>query len=237
MNQDERRFSYQQDQKMRSQSDRISRSLPYPSRVEVCGGIASGKTTFAILMKRMGFSVLLEDFQTNPFLEAFYSDPLRYTFETEISFILQHYHQIKKDQVNSKVNICDFSFFLDLAYAEIGLGGSKLKAFQAIHDEIKGDLPVPALLVHLDCDAKKELRRVRNRGRVIEESVNIGFLEKLNKAVKRQVVNISGKTKVISIDSAQKNFVKDEAVKQELMKLVSDSLQETLGRKFYRKRE
>ena len=207
------------------------------SRIEVCGGVASGKTSFADLMNHLGFNTLLENFQINPFLKDFYSDAAKYTFETEISFILQHYHQIKKEQIDSKVNICDFSLFLDLAYAEIGLEGSKLKVFLRVFDEIKTELPPPALLVYLNCDAKAELTRIRSRGRVIEESVNLEFLEKLNKAVERQVANISGKTKVVSIDSAQKDFVKDEAVKQELMKLVSDSLQETLGRKFSRKRE
>ncbi len=206
-------------------------------RVDVCGGIASGKTTFANLMDRVGFNRLVEKFQINPFLKDFYSDAAKYTFETEISFILQHYHQIKKEQVTSKINICDFSFLLDFAYAEIGLKGSKLKAFQSIHDEIKRELPPPALLVHLNCDAKTELQRVRIRGRAIEESVSLEFLKKLNKAVERQVAYISGKTKVVSIDSAQKNFVKDEAVKQELMKLILGSLEETLGRKFSRKRE
>jgi deoxyadenosine/deoxycytidine kinase len=211
--------------------------LPYTLRIEVCGGMASGKTTFVNLTKFIGFNRLLEKFRINPFWKAFHSDPLKYTFETEISFILQHYHQIKEKEVNSKINICDFSFFLDLAYAEIGLQGTKLKAFYTIYEEIKHDLPLPSLLVHLKCDAETELQRVHNRGRTIEESVTLKFLETLNEAVERQVAHAKEKIKVISIDSAQKNFVKDEAVKQELMKLVSDSLQETLGRKFSRKRE
>ena len=193
-------------------------------RIEVCGGIASGKTTFAILLRRMGFNTLLEYFQINPFLEDFYLDPIKYTFETEISFILQHYHQIKKEQIDSKPNVCDFSFLLDLAYAEIGLQDSKLKAFRVVHEEIKRDLPPPTLVVYLDCDAKTESQRVRSRGRVIEESVNLEFLEKLNKAVARQVENARGKLKVITIDSAQKTFVDDETVKRELLKLVSNTL-------------
>ena len=204
-------------------------------RIEVCGGIASGKTTFAVLMKRTGFNTLLENFQINPFLEAFYSNPIKFTFETEISFILQHYHQIKKEQVNGKINICDFSFLLDLAYAQIGLQGTKLKAFYTIHDEIKRDLPTPALIVHLNCDPRIELRRIRSRGRSIEESINIEFLERLNKAVERQVKNARGKLKVITIDSAEKNFVDDEKVKQELMKFVSESLQENWERRIDRR--
>ena len=31
----------------------------------------------------------------NPFWEAFYTDPSAYTFETEITFLLQHYHFAK----------------------------------------------------------------------------------------------------------------------------------------------
>jgi deoxyadenosine/deoxycytidine kinase len=222
---------------MKNRADGISSEQATNLRFEVCGGIASGKTTFATLMKRLGFNVLLENFQINPFLKDFYSNAVKYTFETEISFILQHYHQIKKEQVDSKINVCDFSFLLDLAYAEIGLKGSKLKAFRNIHDEIKRDLPLPALLVHLNCDAKTELQRVRTRGRAIEESVSLEFLKKLNKAVERQVRNARGKSKVITVDSAQENFVDDETVKQQLMKLVLNSLPETMGRKFSRKRE
>ena len=58
--------------------------------VEVCGGIASGKTTFASLMTRIGIDLIpiFEDFKKSPFWEAFYRNPGKYIFETEISFIL-----------------------------------------------------------------------------------------------------------------------------------------------------
>lgn len=198
--------------------------MSYPQRIEICGGIASGKTTFAILMRSIGTEAILENFQTNPFWEDFYSNPAKYTFETEISFMLQHYHQIKKEHVDDKVNVCDFSFILDNAYADIGLQGSKLKAFQAVYNEIKSELPPPALVVHLKCDADIELERIRKRGRAVEGSINIDFLKSLNEAVSFRVQKIQGRTRVISIDSAKKNFAEDESVKSELLELVSESL-------------
>jgi deoxyadenosine/deoxycytidine kinase len=175
-------------------------------------------------MNRLGFITLLENFQINPFLKDFYSDAVKYAFETEISFILQHYHQIKREHADCRVNICDFSFVLDLAYAEIGLRDTKLKAFQTISTEIERDLPPPALLIHLKCDASIELGRIRNRGRAIEESINLEFLEKLNKAVERHVENAQRRLKVITIDSAKNDFANDEAVKQEMLALVSECL-------------
>lgn len=199
-------------------------NIQYTARIEVCGGIASGKTTFANLMRHIGFETILENFQTNPFWQAFYSDPVKYTFETEISFMLQHYHQIKKGQVNDKITICDYSFFLDIAYAEIGLQGSKLKTFYTVYNEIRNELARPALLVYLNCDAETELKRIRNRGRDVEKAIDLKFLYTLNKAVEYQATNARKEINVISIDSAKKNFVDDESVKKELLDLVSEFL-------------
>ena len=215
---------------MKNQTDDILIEQPISLRVDVCGGIASGKTTFTLLMKRMGFITLLENFEINPFLKEFYLDPFKYAFETEISFILQHYHQIKKEELYGKINVCDFSFFLDLAYAEIGLHGTKLEAFRTIHDEIRRDLPPAVLLIHLDCNAEKELRRIRSRGRTIEESINLEYLEKLNVTVERQVETARRELKVLTIDSAIKDFANNEITKREVIKLVSESLQDILGK-------
>ncbi|HRP37690.1 MAG TPA: deoxynucleoside kinase, partial [Candidatus Dojkabacteria bacterium] len=44
-------------------------------RIEICGGIASGKTTLANLLARLDIEPILENFQTNPFWQAFYNDP------------------------------------------------------------------------------------------------------------------------------------------------------------------
>lgn len=207
---------------MQAHKNRLSEC---PLRIEVCGGIASGKTTFANLMTRIGMSTILENFQTNPFWEAFYSEPGKYIFETEVSFTLQHYHQIKKEHVNNKISICDFSFSLDMAYAEIGLKDSKLKAYHTVYEEIKKELPPPVLLIYLNCDAQAELDRIRKRGRAVEDSINIEFLKTLNSAVEDQVANAQkNKIKVISIDSAKKNFADNESVKQEMIELVSDTV-------------
>jgi deoxyadenosine/deoxycytidine kinase len=110
--------------------------------VEVCGGIAAGKTTFASLMKRLDLEPIFEDFKKSPFWKAFYCNPGKYIFETEASFILLHYHQIKKalDSTKGDKVICDFSFLLDLAYAKMGLTDTKLKAFECVLDEIKEDI-------------------------------------------------------------------------------------------------
>jgi deoxyadenosine/deoxycytidine kinase len=186
-------------------------------RIEVCGGIASAKTTVAVLLQRLGFTPIFENFEASPFLDAFYHDPARYTFETEVSFLLQHYHQIKKESVPDIGSACDFSMILDLAYARMGLNGTKLHAFSAVYEEVERELGYPLLLVHLKCDAETQLGRIRSRSREIEASITIEFLEKLNNAVETEVVAAQQDMEVISIDSAAIDFANDEAAKREVV--------------------
>jgi deoxyadenosine/deoxycytidine kinase len=200
-------------------------SPPVNSLIEVCGGIASGKTTFAKIFQRIGCKTIFENFRTNPFWEAFYSDPISYAFETEITFTLQHYHQIKKAQSNNKINVCDFSFLLDLAYADIGLKGSRLDTFIKVYEEIRKELPPPALIIYLKCDAGTELDRIQRRGRVEEKLINFEFLASLNDALEKRVREVKDDLKIISIDSAAKNFVDNENTIQEILKRITETLQ------------
>src|SRR5258708_34419241 len=93
--------------------------------IEVCGVIASGKTSVATALQDM-IHAEFEEFSKNPFFEAFYQDPSRNAFETELTFALQHYHQIKVSASDVPAVCFDFSPELDLAYANLNLEGERL---------------------------------------------------------------------------------------------------------------
>jgi hypothetical protein len=131
---------------MRKATDRIQ-DLKHSLRIEVRGGIASGKTTLATLLQHAGIDTALENFQTNPFWEASYRDPIRHALETEVTFLLQHYHQIKVSGATAKVFARDFSLLLDLAYANVTLHGSKRQTFLAVYKEVVKDLATTAIIL------------------------------------------------------------------------------------------
>lgn len=186
-------------------------------RIEVCGGIASGKTTLATLLKCLSFEPILENFPKNPFWEAFYQDPVQHAFETEVTFLLQHYHQIKAARTSEKSFACDFSLFLDMAYATVTLKDSKLKTFLVVQEEVMREVGPPDLLVHLQCGAATELERIRRRGRAVEETITLEYLAQLNDAVALQVSNIGEQIRVLTIDSEHLNFADDQKIQQKLV--------------------
>ena len=193
-------------------------------RVEICGGIASGKTTLATLLGEQGLHTVFENFQSSPFLEAFYLSPQRYSFETEVTFLLQHYHQIKITNPKSSSFICDYSLYLDIAYATVTLTRTQLKAFKAVYQEIRSEIYIPKLLIKLECSAEVELKRIHNRKRSFEQNIKVDFLQNLNQAIDNTVKNFGRETSVININSEKLDFASNKEDKDFVISVINEKL-------------
>jgi deoxyguanosine kinase len=193
-------------------------------RVEICGGIAAGKTTFAMLMHGAGTETVFENFKNNPFWQPFYTNPGKYIFETEVTFLLQHYHDIKRGLEKKNNFICDFSFYIDLAYAQMGLQGNRLKIFENVLEETLLEVKTPSVIVHLACDPHIQYERIMKRGRTEESSITVDFLKTLDDKISENLTLLNNEVKVIKIDSGKKNFVSDDHIKNELIKEVKSSI-------------
>lgn len=197
---------------------------PHVQRIEICGGVASGKTTLATLLRTSGISGIFENFHQNPFWKLFYENPSEYAFETEVTFLLQHYSQVKVESFGQGRFACDFSFLQDEAYADVNLAGGRLQAFQRVYEEVIKELAAPALLVHLECSAEEELRRIRRRARAEEGGVQMTYLDALNRTIKRMVANTKGTTAVLRIDSEANDFAHDKECQRRTTEAVLGAL-------------
>lgn len=194
------------------------------SRIEICGGIASGKTTLANLLGRLDINSILESFQTNPFWRAFYVDPVGTAFETEITFLLQHYHQIKTARKSENLIASDFSIYLDLAYAYVTLPQDKREIFLSVYREVEKELGAPGLLIHLKCDPKIELKRIRERGREVENSITIEYLQQINTQLEKILNEKTRLHQLLVIDSGLLDFAHEEDVKQSVLDQIDATL-------------
>ena len=194
-------------------------------RIEICGGIASGKTSLTKLLASKNIAIpIYENFELNPFWKPFYENPGKYIFETEISFTLQHYHEIKK-QNDTNLLICDYSLLLDHAYAMIGLSNKKLELYLQLLQEIYNDISTPELIIYLKCNANEELNRIKNRNRSAEANIELSFLELLNDAINK---NVKKENKILTIDSEKYNFVDNENDKKYIINLIKDEINSLL---------
>jgi deoxyguanosine kinase len=183
--------------------------------LEICGGIASGKTTLARLLRRASFKPVLEEFQRNPFLGAFYEDPDRYAIETELGFLLQHLHSIKKSAVGHRVSACDFSFILDHAYAKVTLPKKHQRQFEALLNWLIGQIGEAPLVVYLKCPPTVELERIRRRGRAWERGISKAYLASIDNQLLKLLRTT--KSKVLLLDSHKNDFAADRKVQRQVL--------------------
>lgn len=174
-------------------------------RVEICGNIASGKTTLCQGLAKKEFQPLYEEFQKNPFFEDFYIDPAAYSFETEVTFLLQHYHSIKKQKASPQL-ATDYSFLLDMAYADVNLSGSRLNIFFEILQELQLELGLPSRIIHLICPDEVLLKRIIKRSRDAETTITIDYLNSLSRAISLRVKQFSTQIPTLTIDSNAIDF-------------------------------
>jgi deoxyadenosine/deoxycytidine kinase len=192
--------------------------------IEICGGIAYGKTTLAHLAKQLGITPILEDFQANPFYSAFYQDPAQFAFETELTFSLQHYHQVKRAR-NADIGFCtDFSPYLDMAYSSITLAGKQLETFRNVYKQIRHEVPPPTLLIHLECEPKIALSRIKRRGRSAELGIQLSYLQDLDNALKDIVIDAEAETTVLRMNSDHFDFANNEADEKRVVEIIKQTL-------------
>ena len=189
-------------------------------RIEICGGIASGKTTLASALKEHcpNYGIVLENAFSGGFLEDFYQDPKYYAYETQIFFLLQHMHQIKVEQLKNLSLFCDFSLEQDYAYAENNLNSEEWESFREIYRRSESQVKKPSIIIFLECPTEILLKRIATRGRVSELGIDRSYLDTTVFHLKSRLNSQS--TKVITIDSSKYDF--REA--KDVFRLFSDSL-------------
>ena len=187
--------------------------------VEGCIGV--GKTTAATLLSSeiFGATLLLEDFEKHPFLNDFYSNP-QYTFETELNFLLIHYHQIIKllDE-RPKMIISDFSLYKDLMFAEANMDNSdELRIFRDLYEYLIRRIPVPNNIICLYADIELVYKRVLQRNRRSEKSITKDYLYKINRFYDSLFSDFERKgITTVKIDMNKNDFVANPQLISELI--------------------
>ena len=143
------------------------------------GCIAAGKSTTArLIAQRLGWTFLLEETEFHSFLSDFYTDPERYALETELEFVLLHYHQLH--HFGSALRfITDFSPVKDLVFAKMNLSGEDLDVFERLYQSLVRRLEKPTVTVYLDVPIEELMRRVHVRGRPYELTIPKAYVQNL----------------------------------------------------------
>ncbi|MCC6917366.1 deoxynucleoside kinase [Nitrosomonas sp.] len=147
------------------------------------GPIGAGKTSLARNMAtRLNYSLVLEQPEANPFLEKFYRDMPRHNLSTQLFFLVQRMQQLRlMEQENSfsRSVVSDFLFEKDQLFADVTLSEPEHGLYRQIREHMPISAPKPDLVIYLQAAPEILIRRIKQRGNVLEQRISEDYLRRL----------------------------------------------------------
>ena len=177
------------------------------------GNIGAGKTSFCEhLHREYKCSLVLEQFDDNPFLPYFYQDRERYAFPVELFFMTERYKQMEdtlmQPDLFAPFTVSDYFFTKSLLFAQNNLVASEYKLFQKMFSALEASFPKPEILVYFHRDVDILMDLISRRGRSYEKLIRKDYLKEIQDTYFDYFRNIVSYP-VIIIDLNTIDFVKD----------------------------
>ena len=180
--------------------------------IGVAGNIGSGKTTLTgMLSRHYGWTPRYEEVTYNPFLEDYYKDIPRWSFNLEIYFLTQRLKDIIEISKCEGTVIQDRTIFEGVYifvannYALGNLSKRDYDAYMDLFNVVMQSLKKPDLLIYLKCSVPHLVSQIQKRGRAYEQSISLEYLTGLNDRYER-FINGLYDGEVLTIDADSLDF-------------------------------
>ncbi|HEX2868449.1 MAG TPA: deoxynucleoside kinase [Ignavibacteriales bacterium] len=181
--------------------------------IAIEGVIGAGKTSLARkLAEKIRANLVLEQFEQNPFLEKFYGDRKRYSFQTQMFFLVNRFKQLQQlDQENlfSQFLVSDYIFDKDRIFAYLNLEGDELKLYETLFPLLYRDLRKPDLVVFLQSSLDRLMYNIKKRNRRIERNITRSYIEELSEAYNNFFFKYNS-TPLLIVNTTEIDFVHNE---------------------------
>ncbi len=177
--------------------------------IAVAGNIGSGKTTLTrILGKQFNWDTHFEDVDDNPYLNDFYSDMQRWSFNLQIYFLNSRFSQTIDIRKSDKTVIQDRTIYED-AYIfapnlhSMGLMSTRdFENYYTLFNLMVSLIQPPDLTIYLRASVPTLVNQIQKRGRKYENSIRLDYLKRLNERYESWIETYKdGKLLIIDADS------------------------------------
>jgi deoxyadenosine/deoxycytidine kinase len=177
--------------------------------IAIAGNIGSGKTTLtSLLSKHYKWDPHYEDVDDNPYLNDFYQDMQRWSFNLQIYFLNSRFNQILDIRKSGKDVIQDRTIYED-AYIfapnlhSMGLMTTRdFENYFTLFNLISSLIEPPDLLIYLRASIPTLVSQIQKRGRKYENSIRLDYLKRLNERYEAWVESYHlGKMLIVDADN------------------------------------
>ena len=198
--------------------------------IAIAGNIGAGKTTLTkILSKHFGWLPHFEDVENNPYLNDFYEDMPRWSFNLQVYFLNSRFRQIVEIQKGEEVVIQDRTIHEDAMIFAPNLHAMGLMStrdfdnYTKLFETISSLIRPPDLLIYLRATVPTLVNQIQKRGRDYEDNLRLDYLRRLNEYYEKWIGTYKeGRLLIIDVDNV--NFAEDDEAKAQIIERVNAEL-------------
>lgn len=175
--------------------------------IGIAGNIGSGKTTLTrLLSEHYGWKPKYESVTYNPYLEDYYKDIERWSYNLETYFLAQRFQDLVEISRSEDVIIQDRTIlegvhiFVANNKAMGNLSDRDYNTYMQLFELMMSMVREPDLLIYLRSSVPSLVSKIQKRGRDYEKSISIEYLSNLNDRYEKWIENYPGKVLVIECD-------------------------------------
>ncbi|HCS20594.1 MAG TPA: deoxynucleoside kinase [Bacteroidetes bacterium] len=181
--------------------------------IAVAGNIGAGKTTLTTLIaKHYGWDPHFEDVEDNPYINDFYEDMQRWSFNLQIYFLNNRFNTIMQIRNSGKTVIQDRTVYEDAFIFAPNLHAMGLMStrdfdnYTRLFGSLNAFIQPPDLLIYLRASIPTLVNHIQQRGREYEDSIRLDYLKRLNERYEAWISTYNkGKLLVLNIDDLDIN--------------------------------
>ena len=176
--------------------------------IAIAGNIGAGKTTLTqLLAKHFKWEAQLEDVVDNPYLDDFYNQMERWSFNLQVYFLNSRFRQVIQIRKSGKNIIQDRTIYEDANIFAPNLHAMGLMTnrdfdnYSSLFNLMESTVQAPDLLIYLRSSIPNLVHQIHKRGRDYENSISIDYLSRLNERYEAWIHGYDkGRLLIVNVD-------------------------------------
>ena len=172
--------------------------------IAIAGNIGSGKTTLTkMLAKRYGWTPYFEPVDNNPYLEDYYEDMNRWSFNLQIYFLNKRFRDVVEISKKEDYIIQDRTIFEDARIFAPNLNRMGLMSdrdfanYTDLFNLMISLVKLPDLMIYIRSTIPNLVNQIQKRGRSFEKGIRIDYLQGLNDLYEDWIKTYTGKLIIV----------------------------------------
>ena len=176
--------------------------------IAIAGNIGAGKTTLTkMLAKYYGWEPRFESVSFNPYLEDYYKDIHRWSFNLEVYFLKERFKDLLNIAKTDKTVVQDRSIFEGVYvftatnYQMGHMNERDYETYMELFEQMTGIVGYPDLMIYLRASVPHLVKNIQKRGRDYEQTMPLEYLSNLNERYEDFIFNkYKGRLLVVDVD-------------------------------------